>query len=327
MKAIVLREPGPPGNLRLEELAMPDPPPGWVRVAVKAFGLNRSEVHLRLGLATGASFPIVPGIEAVGVVDDPNGTDLEVGQQVAAIMGGMGRTYDGGYAEYTIVPRSSLTPFRSELPWATIGAIPETLQTAHGTLTIGLDLQAGQSLLIRGGTSALGFAIAALAAQTGATVLSTTRQPDRLDLLAEHGVDHPLLDDGAVASQVRALYPDGVDAAVEMVGTPTLPDTLAATRVHGTVCFVGMLSNQWVVEDFYPIDYLPRGVRLSAYTGGADDLPAAVLQRFLDEVAAGAVDLGPITTYRLEDIARAHADLDANRVSGKLVGLTGTAEA
>ena len=306
---------------------MPDPPPGWVRVAVKAFGLNRSEVHLRLGLATGASFPIVPGIEAVGVVDDPNGTDLEVGQQVAAIMGGMGRTYDGGYAECTIVPRSSLTPFRSELPWATIGAIPETLQTAHGTLTIGLDLQAGQSLLIRGGTSALGFAIAALAAQTGATVLSTTRQPDRLDLLAEHGVDHPLLDDGAVASQVRALYPDGVDAAVEMVGTPTLPDTLAATRVHGTVCFVGMLSNQWVVEDFYPIDYLPRGVRLSAYTGGADDLPAAVLQRFLDEVAAGAVDLGPITTYRLEDIARAHADLDANRVSGKLVGLTGTAEA
>jgi NADPH:quinone reductase len=76
------------------------------------------------------------------------------------------------------------------------------------------------------------------------------------------------------------------------------------------------------VKDFYPIDYLPKGVRLSAYGGEADDLPAPVLQRFLCRIADGRIDLGPATTYRLEKIPKAHTDIDANRVAGKLVGLT-----
>jgi NADPH2:quinone reductase len=323
MKAVVLHEPGPAENLKVEDRPIPEPPPGWVRMAVRAFGLNRSDVHLRLGLAGNAVLPRIPGIEAVGVVDDPNGSDLREGQQVAALMGGMGRAFDGGYAEYTVVPRRSVVPFHSDLPWSVIGQVPETLQTAHGSLTTGLDLQAGQTLLVRGGTSALGFAAAALARDIGATVLATTRRRDRLDLLAERGVDHPLVDDGRVADQVRRLYPEGLDAGLELVGTPTLPDTLAAMRVHGTVCFVGMLSNQWIVKDFYPIDYLPRGVRLSAYSGGADDLPAPVLQRFLDRIADGSISLGPAAVYPLEEIPRAHADIDANRVAGKLVGITG----
>jgi NADPH2:quinone reductase len=323
MKAVVLHEPGPAENLKVEDRPIPEPPPGWVRIAVRAFGLNRSDVHLRLGLAGNAVLPRIPGIEAVGVVDDPNGSDLREGQQVAALMGGMGRAFDGGYAEYTVVPRRSVVPFHSDLPWSVIGQVPETLQTAHGSLTTGLDLQSGQTLLVRGGTSALGFAAAALARDIGATVLATTRRRDRLDLLAERGVDHPLVDDGRVADQVRRLYPEGLDAGLELVGTPTLPDTLAALRVHGTVCFVGMLSNQWIVKDFYPIDYLPRGVRLSAYSGGPDDLPAPVLQRFLDRIADGSISLGPAAVYPLEEIPRAHADIDANRVAGKLVGITG----
>jgi len=290
-----------------------------VRVAVKAFGLNRSELHLRLGYADGARFPIVPGIEAVGVVDAAPGSDLHPGQQVAAMMGGMGRAFDGGYAEYTVVPRSQVIPFRSDLPWQLLGAVPETLQTAYGSLTVGLDLRAGQALLIRGGTSALGYATAALARDLGATVLATTRRRDRLDQLAEHGVDHPILDDGAVAAQVRRILPDGVDAALELVGTPTLPDTLAATRVHGTVCFAGMLSNQWTVPDFYPIGYLPTGVRLTAYGGDASDLPAEVLQRMLDRLAAGTITLGPITAYRMEQIQDAHRDMESNATGGKLV--------
>jgi NADPH2:quinone reductase len=321
MRAIVLHQPGPAENLKLEELPVPNPPPGWIRIAVRAVGLNRSDVHLRLGLVGSVTLPRVPGIEAVGIVDDANGTDLAEGQQVAALMGGMGRDFDGGYADYTVVPRQSVIPFQSDLPWSVIGQVPETLQTAYGSLTTGLDLQAGQALLIRGGTSSLGFAVAALARDLGATVLATTRQRNRLDLLANNGVHHALVDDGHVAAQVREIYPDGIDAGLELVGTTTLPDTLAAMKVHGTVCFVGMLSNEWIVKDFYPIDYLPKGVRLSAYGGGADDLPAPVLQRFLDRIADGTINLGPVTTYRLEDIPTAHADIDANRVAGKLVGL------
>ncbi|MGE3507709.1 MAG: zinc-binding dehydrogenase, partial [Vicinamibacterales bacterium] len=250
MRAVVLTEPGPVENLVLRELPVPDPPPGWVRIAVRAFGLNRSELHTRLGLAEGVTFPRVLGIEAVGVVDVASGTDLQTGQQVATLMGGMGRTFDGGYAEYTVVPRRQVIPFRSALPWSTLGAVPETLQTAYGSLTIGLDLQRGQSLLIRGGTSSVGLAAAAIAKDLGATVLSTTRQADRADALNAHGVDHPIVDRGEVATTVRDLFPDGVDAALELVGTPTLPDTLTSTRIHGTVCFTGMLSNQWIVPNF-----------------------------------------------------------------------------
>ena len=290
-----------------------------MRIAVRAFGLNRSELHTRLGLAEGVTFPRVLGIEAVGVVDDANGTDLNVGQQVATLMGGMGRTFDGGYAEYTVVPRRQVIPFSSTLPWNILGGVPETLQTAYGSLTIGLDLQRGQSLLIRGGTASVGLAAAAIAKDLGATVLSTTRQADRADALRAHGVDHPLVDAGHVALLVRELFPDGVDAALELVGTPTLPDTLAATRIHGTVCFTGMLSNQWIVPNFYPIAYLPRGVRLTAYGGGSSDLPAEVLQRYLDRLAVGDVSLGPIRAYAFEQIRHAHADLEQNRSFGKMV--------
>jgi NADPH2:quinone reductase len=324
MRAVVLREPGPVENLELTELPLPEVKPGWVRIAVKAFGLNRSELHTRLGLADGVTFPRVPGIEAVGIVDA--GGDFTPGQQVATMMGGMGRTFDGGYAEYTLVPENQVIPFRSGLPWEVLGQVPETLQTAYGSLTTGLDLQEGQTLLIRGGTSALGFATATLAKDLGATVFATTRQPGRLETLREHGVDHPLLDDGNVAEQVRKIAPGGVDAALELVGTPTLPDTLNATRVHGTVCFSGMLSNQWTISNFYPIGYLPTGVRLTAYGGEADDLPASVLQRHLDRIADGEASLGPAKVYAMDEIRQAHDDLEHNRTAGKLVVLTGRAE-
>lgn len=319
MKAVVLSQPGPVENLNIEELPIPEPPPGWVRIAVKAFGLNRSELHTRLGLAHGVTFPRVIGIEATGVIDDPGDSDLRVGQQVVTMMGNMGRTFNGGYAEYTIVPRAQVIPFHSDLPWATLGAIPETLQTAYGSLTTGLDLKAGQTLLIRGGTSALGLVTTTLAKEIGATVLATTRQPDRVAALKAQGVDYPIVDRGEIASLVREIVPDGVDAALELVGTPTLPDTLASTRVHGTVCFAGMLSNEWLVHEFYPIGYIPSGVRLTGYGGESSDLPAEVLQHYLDSLASGEINPGPVNVYTMSDIRKAHADMEHNRVVGKLV--------
>lgn len=274
-----------------------------------AFGLNRSELHTRLGLAEGVTFPRVLGIEAVGVVDAAPGSDLAPGHQVAALMGGMGRTFDGGYAEYTVVPRGQVIPFTPDLPWQVIGALPETLQTAYGLLTTGLDLAAGQTLLVRGGTSSVGLAATTIANSIGARVIATTRQPSRVQALLEHGADHVLVDDGHIAAEVHALAPAGVDAALELVGTTTLPDTLRATRVHGTLCFTGIVSNEWVVPQFYPIEYIPRGVRLTAYSGDSADLRALVLQSYLDRLAAGTATLGPIQVHQLEDIREAHADL------------------
>lgn len=322
MRAVVLDAPGPPEALVVRELPVPVPPEGWVLIEVKAFGLNRSELHTRLGLGVGVTFPRVLGIEATGVVAQCPGGEFPVGQQVVAMMGGMGRTFDGGYAEYTSVPAAQVVPFRSDLDWATLGAVPEMLQTAHGCLTAALDAQPGSSLLVRGGTSSVGMTTAVLAKQRGITVLSTTRDPARAAALTDIGVDHVLVDDGDVARQVRALVPDGVDSALELVGTPTLPDTLRATRRLGVVCFAGMLSNQWTVPDFYPIDYLPRGVRLTAYSGDAADLPPQVLQDFLDAVASGAARVPISGMHRVDDIVRAHAAMEAGEAVGKLVVTT-----
>ena len=319
MRGVVLDAPGPPEALTIRDLPIPEPEVGWVLIEVKAFGLNRSELHTRLGLGEGVTFPRVLGIEAAGVVAACPGGEFEPGQQVMALMGGMGRTFDGGYAEYTCVPVRQVVPFSSSLDWAILGAVPEMLQTSHGSLTIGLDAQPGQSILIRGGTSSIGMATAVLAKRLGMTVLSTTRNSNRADALRGVGVDHPIVDDGNVAAQVRAIFPDGVDTALELIGTPTLPDTLRATRVHGVVCFTGMLSNEWTVRDFYPIEYLPRGVRLTAYGGDATDLPVSVLQDFLDAVTAGEAHVPIHRIYQLEEIAHAHADMEAGRATGKLV--------
>ena len=324
MRAAVLDGPGPPSALQVRAVPVPDPAPGWVLIAVRAFGLNRSELHSRLGLAEGMTWPRILGIEAAGVVESCPGGEFRAGQPVAALMGGMGRAYDGGYAEYTCVPATQVVPFESTLDWPTLGAMPEMLQTANGSLSAGLDAQAGQSILVRGGTSSIGMATAVLAKQIGMTVLSTTRKQAKAGALEKAGADHVVIDTGRVATQVREIIPAGVDAALELIGTPTLPDTLRATRVHGVVCFTGMLSNEWTVKDFYPIEYLPRGVRLTAYGGEAADLPAQVLQGFIDLVQAGQVSVPIGHVYRLDQIAEAHAAMEAGTMTGKLVVTTGT---
>jgi NADPH:quinone reductase len=319
MKAVVLDAPGPPEALQIRDVPIPAPRPGEVLIKVEAFGLNRSELHTRLGLAVGVTFPRVLGIEATGMVAACPSGEFRVGQQVATMMGGMGRTFDGGYAEYTCVPARQVVPFTSNLDWATLGAVPEMLQTAYGSLTIGLDAQPGQSILIRGGTSSVGMATAVLARRLDMIVLSTTRNPGKIEALRRVGADHVLVDDGQIAEKVRDILPSGVETAIELVGTPTLPDTLAATKVHGVVCFTGMLSNVWTVSDFYPIDYIPRGVRLTAYTGEATDLSAGILQEFLDNVAAGEAVVPLYRVYHLDEIRQAHAEMEAGSATGKIV--------
>jgi NADPH2:quinone reductase len=319
MRAVVIDQPGSADVLNIREIPVPQVAQGQVLIRVKAFGLNRSELHFRSGVASSGSFPRVPGIEATGVVEAAPCGEFTPGTQVMTMMGGMGRSFDGGYAEFVAVPANQVVPFTSDLPWEQLGAVPEMLQTAYGSLHVGVRAQPGESLLIRGGTSSIGLAVAVLAKRLGLTVYSTTRRESARELLESVGVDHILIDDGDIAAQIRTLSPGGVDGAVELVGVNVMRDTLRAVRSGGTVCFTGMLSDQWTIPEFYPMDWLPNGVRLTAYSGEASDLPATELQGFLDAVSAGdaIVPLGRV--YSMNDIAQAHRDMEEGNIGGKAV--------
>ena len=194
------------------------------------------------------------------------------------------------------------------------------LQTAHGSLTVGLDARRGQTLLIRGGTSSVGLAAAILAKSRGLTVISTTRRPERVGSLQAIGVDHAVVDRGEIAEEVRQLAPGGVDVALELVGTPTLPDTLRATQVHGVVCFTGMLSNEWIVATSIRSATCPGGAAHRLL--GRRNRPACrgtpVVSRRRRRRPPGRPDPPHLHPRR---ISTAHADMEAGNATGKLVVL------
>jgi NADPH:quinone reductase len=319
MRAIVLDGPGPPDALQMRDIPVPEPRQGWVLIEVKAFGLNRSELHLRHGVAGNATFPRVPGIEAAGLVVAAPGGEFAPQTKVVTMMGGMGREYDGGYAEFVVVPAEQVIPVASDLDWATLGAVPEMLQTAWGSLYVGVGAEPGDTVLVRGGTSSVGMAAAGLARLAGVDIISTTRRADRVEALRRLGVQHVVIDSGNIAPEVREIVGGGVDGAVELVGANTLADTLKATRRGGVVCFTGMLSDQWAIPDFYPMDYIPNGVRLTAYHGEASELPPDVLQGYLDAVAAGDASVPIGHVYEFDEIVAAHRDMETGEYPGKLV--------
>ncbi|CAM5582818.1 Alcohol dehydrogenase [Streptomyces tendae] len=321
MRAVVVTHPGGLDALEIKDVAVPVRKPGWVRIKVKAFGVNESEVTTRKGESDAeVTYPRIPGIEGVGVVDEADkDSGLRPGQQVATMMGGMGRTYDGAYARYVTVPAGQVIPFETSLPWDVVGALPEMFQTAYGSLTVGLDLKAGQTLLIRGGTSTVGLSAATMAKEIGATVISTTRNADRAEELRAVGVDHPVVDDGHVAEKIRGLVPQGVDAALELVGCSVLADTLRAVRRHGTICFTGALAGQWSIPDFTPF-MIPVGVRLTSYAGEAADLPSDVFARQLQAIAEGRLKVPVAKVYRgLEQVRDAQAGVESGTSAGKHV--------
>lgn len=316
-----MHRPGGPEVLEIEQLPLPEPRAGWVRIRVHAFGLNRSEMFTRQGHSPSVRFPRVLGIECVGVVDDNGGTELVEGQRVAAVMGEMGRAYDGGYAEYTLVPREQVLPIRSDLPWNVLAAIPETYLTAWGSVVDAMEMVVGQTLLIRGGTSSVGIAAASIAKDRGLTVMATSRSAEKLATLQGNGVDHAILDSGHIAEAVRALAPGGVDGVLELIGVTTLRDSLRAVRPRGIVCNTGILSNAWVLERFEPLEDIPSSVRLTTYLSStlSSTSSTPALQCIVEAVAAGRYQVNGIRTFRFEEIVEAHRFMEENRGSGKLV--------
>jgi len=322
MKAAVMYAPGGPEVLKVESRPIPAPRAGQVLIRIKAFGLNRSELFTRQGLSPDVHFPRILGIEGVGIVEAAPGGEFKKGETVATVMGGMGRQFDGSYAEYTCVPAKQLQVIHSELPWETVGAVPEMLQTAWGSVFKALALKKAEHLLVRGGTTSVGLAAAAIAKKFGAHVTSTTRNPEREALLRKSGADQIFIDSGSIAADVRKVYPGGVDKVLELVGTTSLKDSLHCARQGGIVCMTGMVGNKWSFDEFAPMEVIPTAVCLTTYDGGVEDFMQMPFDDLLQQIASGELPVQVGKVFRLDEIVEAHRVMEENRAGGKIVVLT-----
>ena len=312
MKAVVLDKITKADEITISEVAIPEVKPGWVLVKIGAFGLNHSEQILRLNeiRADYIQKPIIPGIECAGEIVDPSDSDLSVGQKVVALMGGMGRSFNGGYAEYALLPRRIVFSVNSDLPWEALGAVPETYFTAWGSLFECLHLQPSDTLLIRGATCALGYAALQIAKALGCCVIATTHRESKLALISE--ADETVLDDGKLTGKLH-----GVTKALDLIGPRNLKDTLTCVEKGGIVCNTGVLGGVYALNGFDPIKDIPNGVYL---TGFFSNYPT---QQVMDEIFAflNEKKLIPVSgkVFGFDEIREAVIAQDEGKVNGKII--------
>ncbi|WP_375560679.1 zinc-binding dehydrogenase [Bernardetia sp. OM2101] len=319
MKAAVTTKAGNPSVIKIQERKLPTLKENWVLIKVKSFGLNRSELFTRRGDSPNVQLPCIQGIECVGVIENNPSNTYQKGQQVAAIMGGMGRFFDGSYAEYCAVPLEIIFPFKSDLEWSILGAIPEMFQTVSGSLHQALEIKRGEILLIRGGTSSIGMLACQLAKSIGLSVISTTRNPAKEKALKENGADYVIIDRGMITQELKQLFPKGVNKVLELVGVQTLKDSLKCIGYKGVVCMTGILGNEWTMSNFTPMGDIPSLGRLTVYMGEAQNLSKDLLQDFIDKVAKGNIHLNIDSVFELEQIVEAHTHMENNLAKGKVV--------
>jgi len=236
----------------------------------------------------------------------------------------MGRTRNGSYAELVTVPAGNVVPVSTALPWTDLVALPEVYATAWAGLHQNLGLQPGQTVLVRGATSALGQAAVNIAAEDGVTVIATTRSAGRADLLRDIGAAFVLIDDGALADQVVRLNLR-VDGVFDLVGNSALRDSLRIARPGGRVCQLGFLGGLEPLAEFNPIADVPTGVQFSFYGSafvlGTESFPLAdiPLQEMITKAESGRYRAKPVEVFGFEEIVEAHRAMEQGLAGGKMV--------
>lgn len=317
MRALSISEVTRGGEAKLSEVAIPEVRPGWALVRMRGFGLNHSELVLRHTeiRADYIKKPIIPGIEGVGEVADPGDTSFEAGTKVCMLMGGMGRSWDGSYAEWCLVPATRM--FRipdaaCDLGWASLAAIPETYYTAWGSLFEGLQLKDSDTLLVRGASCGLGYAAVQIAHALGSRVIATTHRSGYAERLRDFGADEVVLDDGALShAGVRA------HKALELIGPKTLQDTLGCLTRGGICCDTGILGGVYALDRFDPIKDIPNGRYLAGFFSNYPTLQ--VMDALFTFVSEHRLEPFVAASFPFDRLSDALALQDSGGFQGKIV--------
>ncbi|WP_375088722.1 zinc-binding alcohol dehydrogenase family protein [Peribacillus sp. RS7] len=318
MKAVVLEKPCTAQELRVKEVPVPEVKPGWVLVNIKAFGINRSEIFTRQGDSPSVKLPRIIGIECVGEIEDPSDSSFQKGQRVVSLMGGLGREFDGSYAEYALIPSNQVYSISNDMDWVKLAAIPEMYYTAYASLFDTLMLKKEDILLIRGGTSSVGLAALQLAKSVGVTVISTTRNKGKVELLKQYGADFVLLDDDSIQTQLYSIFPHGVDKILELVGTVTLKSSLGMLAEKGVLCMTGILGGEWVLENFEPMADIPSGSYFTQFDSG-DNFKEKLLTDLFHHIEQYQIKVPIAKVFTLDEISKAHFLMERNSANGKIV--------
>ncbi|MEE7439793.1 NAD(P)H-quinone oxidoreductase [Methylobacterium oryzae] len=323
MRAVIADGQGGPEVLRIVERPRPEPGQGQVLVRVEAAGINRPDVMQREGRyppPPGASD--VLGLELAGIVEalGPGAGRFRTGDRVMALV------HSGAYAEWAVVDEAVALPVPEGLPAVEAGAIPETYFTVWSNVFERARLQAGESLLIHGGSSGIGTTAILLAKARGAQVIVTAGSPEKcaacLTLGADAAIDYRRED--FVAAARAATGGSGPDVILDMVGGPYIARNLDAVAVDGRIAQIAFQQGSRVAEiDFQPL--LMKRVTLTGSTLRARPvalkarLAEALAEHVLPLLAAGRARPPIDSVFPFERVAEAHARMDAGQHIGKIV--------
>ena len=312
MKAVVFKDITNSDDITLFDIEKPKARKGWPLVKILGFGMNHSELVLRVNeiRADYINKPIVPGIECVGVIEESLDDGFKAGDKVCSMMGGMGRNYNGSYEEYAILPINKLFHVHSDLDIKHLAAIPETFYTAWGSLFECLKLESKDTLLVRGATSALGYASMQIAKALGCRVIGTTHKKEKMHFITDLGFEAILDSDGKIAGRIYA------HKVLELIGPKTLRDSLRCCYRGGIVCNTGILGGEYFLNGFDPIKEIPNGVYLTGFFSNYPTQEAVdSLLAFIDEH-----NLKPFigASYKFNDIKLA-IKAQEKGIDGKIV--------
>jgi NADPH:quinone reductase-like Zn-dependent oxidoreductase len=323
MDAIVITKFGGPEVLEKQRVPKPSPTKGDVLIHVKAFGLNHAEMHMRKG--EWDEWNPITGLECVGIVEACPGGEVKVGSKVIGVMGGMGRSRPGSYGEFVNVPATNVIPIETRLPWEELAALPEVYCTAYSCVFTILDIQPGETLLIRGATSTIGQAALNLAVNAGAKVTATTRRQERFEMLKKMGAIDATFERQDLSSQLIANNkPAQFDKVLNLIGNRVLLESISLTRTGGRMLQAGWLGGLAPVADFNPMIQMESGVHFSLYHSKTLGTPAFPLsgipfQEIVRKIENGEWDAKPTYVFEYKDIHSGHRMLDSHEAGGKMV--------